>query len=331
MLSTVQKAAYELIQSDARFLYSLVNIQKNAKNINSNYIMMSQPYIGIFTEGAEQWCKKVGLDAPRFTEIERAYYIALRQGHKLFEKSYGDYMSSLMYNFNASDIYFYKIRSLREKIWGYYNVGTDLCNKEFCGNTILCMLYTPLDILNIDDVGPWIKNMSVISGKLAAFFGCLDYPPYEYNSNIKVKYEDYHFYKNCPLKEKTKLGFLLFSILCSINYAIEFIDKYFADEIPQKFKFAYLQYYYLCDFVNQINTVNGTNFYINTALKDRALRNCLAHYGLGQYISEKELDSDDILKGLTNKAFNMNYVAAKECLYTYLRELVQQIKLEILD
>ena len=35
MLSTVQKAAYELIQSDARFLYSLVNI-------NSNYIMMSQ-------------------------------------------------------------------------------------------------------------------------------------------------------------------------------------------------------------------------------------------------------------------------------------------------
>ena len=107
MLSTVQKAAYELIQSDARFLYSLVNIQKNAKNINSNYIMMSQPYIGIFTEGAEQWCRKVGLDAPRFTEIERAYYIALRQGHKLFEKSYGDYMSSLMYNFNAKGIWRY--------------------------------------------------------------------------------------------------------------------------------------------------------------------------------------------------------------------------------
>ena len=100
MLSTVQKAAYELIQSDARFLYSLVNIQKNAKNINSNYIMMSQPYIGIFTDGAEQWCRKVGLDAPRFTAIERAYCIALRQGHKLFEKSYGDYMSSLMYNFS---------------------------------------------------------------------------------------------------------------------------------------------------------------------------------------------------------------------------------------
>ena len=73
-----------------------------------------------------------------------------------------------------------------------------------------------------------------------------------------VKHKDYHFYRNCPLKEKNKLGFLLFSILCSINYTIEFIDKYFVDEIPQKFKFAYLKYYYLCDFVNQINTVNGT-------------------------------------------------------------------------
>ena len=60
---------------------------------------------------------------------------------------------------------------------------------------------------------------------------------------------------------------MLFSVLCSINYTIEFIDKYFVDEIPQKFKFAYLQYYYLCDFVNQINTVNEDEFYINSILK----------------------------------------------------------------
>ena len=49
-----------------------------------------------FTDGAEQWCKKVGLDAPCFQEIKRAYYTALCRGHKLFEKSYNDYMSALM-------------------------------------------------------------------------------------------------------------------------------------------------------------------------------------------------------------------------------------------
>ena len=39
MLNSVQKAAYELIQADARFLYTLTVIQRNAKNISSNYII----------------------------------------------------------------------------------------------------------------------------------------------------------------------------------------------------------------------------------------------------------------------------------------------------
>ena len=71
MLNKVQKAAFDLIQSDARFIYTLVDMQNNAKNINSNYVMMSIPYIGIFADGAEQWCKKIGLNAPRFNDEEK--------------------------------------------------------------------------------------------------------------------------------------------------------------------------------------------------------------------------------------------------------------------
>lgn len=291
---------------------------------------MSQPYIGLFTDGAEQWCEKLGLNVPKFTDIEKTYYTSLRQSHKLYEMSYENYISSLMDKFNASDEYFYKIRSLREKLFGYYNVGTDLCNGHFCGNTVLCALYTPVDTLNKKEIGPWIRDISVVSGKLAVFFGCTNFPPYNYDDNICVKYKDYHFYKNCPLKIKTDLGFLLFSILCSVNYVVVFIDKYFVDEIPQKFKFAYLQYYYLCDFIKELNTVNGTNFLINDSLKDRSFRNCLAHYGLGQYLSEGDLIQRDILKGLTQKAFNMDYLVAKEKLYRYLTELTSQIKTEIM-
>lgn len=50
---------------------------------------------------------------------------------------------------------------------------------------------------------------------------------------------------------KNNLGFVLFCILCNINYIIEFLDKYFVEEIPQKFKYAYLQYYYICDFIEE--------------------------------------------------------------------------------
>lgn len=330
MLNAVQTAAHELIQSDARFLYTLFTIWNRAKNINSNYIMMSQPYIGLFTHGAEQWCRKLKINAPQFTNIEKAYYTALRKSHKLYEMPYMNYMSMLMDKFNASDEYFYKNRSLREKLIGYYNVGTDLCNGHFCGNTILCALYTPVDILNTEEIGPWIRDISMVAGEIAGFFGCASFPPYNCNDNICVEDKDYHFYENCPLKIKTDFGFLLFSILCSINYAIEFVDKYFMDEIPQKFKFAYLQYYYLCDFIKELNAANGTHFFINDSLKDRSFRNCLAHYGLGQYLSEENLIQSDILKGLTNKAFNMDYLVAKKKLYFYLTELVDQIKTEIL-
>lgn len=329
MLNAIQMAAYELIQSDARFFYTLIDIQQNAKNISSNYIMMSQPYIGLFTDGAEQWCKKAGLPAPQFSNSEKEYYTALRQSHKLYEMPYSDYSSTLLDKLTASENHFYKKRRFREKILGYYNVGTDLCDGEFCGNTILCALYMPVDTLNIKEIGPWIRDMSVVSGQLIAFFDCTKYPPFEYNNNISVGYKDFHFYENCPLKIRNDLGFILFSILCSINYSIEFIEKYFVDEIPQKFKFAYLQYYYLCDFINDLNSFNGTNYYINNSLKDRAFRNCLAHYGLGQYISETDLDPNDTLKGLTNKAFNLDYASAKTRLYQYLHELTLQIKTEI--
>ena len=70
----------------------------------------------------------------------------------------------------------------------------------------------------------------------------------------------------------------------------------------------------------------GTSLVINETLKDRQFRNCLAHYGLGQYMSEEDLQLSDPMKGLTLKAFNMDYFIAKEKLYLYLTELTDQIK-----
>lgn len=327
MFNKVQEAAYDLVQSDAKFLYSLIDIQENAKNIKSNYMLMSLPYIGIFVDGAEQWCKKVGLKkSPIFNQKEKKYYVALRQTHKLYELSYDRYTELLLKKFKESDQYFYGVRSLLEKIKGYYNVGVDYCGKEACGNTILCGIYVPLKTLGVKSSELIIKDLSVFAGKLVAFFLYPNLKPYNYNKKIIVKYKDYHFYKNCPIKLKSDLGFVLFNILCNINYVIEFIDKFFVEEIPQKFKFAYLQYYYICDFLEELNIANKTNFYINKSLKNRHLRNCLTHYGLGQFMNESEVKNDDILKGLTQKAFNIDYYTCKKILYNYLKNLKRQIE-----
>ena len=330
-LNKVQTAAYELIQSDARFLFTLTDIGQRANKISSNYIMMCQPYIGVFADGAEQWCKKAGLNAPNFNEKEKAYYSALRQGHKLLEKTYVEYASLLMEKLKESDRYFFSIRSLREKIFGYYNVGTDLCNGNYCGNTILCAAHTPMPLLGKQDAGATIRDINVVAGKLAAFFGCKEFLPYQYDDDKNiVQYKDYHFFDDCPLKEKTALGVVLFSILCNINYVTVFIENYFTEEIPQKFKFAYLQYYYLCDFIKDLNSYNGSKLTIDISLKSREFRNCLAHYGLGQYIEEKDIASSDILKGLTIKAFHLEYIEAKQQLFDCLNRLRDQIQNTIL-
>lgn len=288
--------------------------------------MMCQPYIGIFVDGAEQWCKKVGLVPPSFTAEEKVYYTALRQGHKLFEKKYLDYSKMLNEKFKESDKYYYDKRTTIEKILGYYNVGTDLCNGEFCGNTIICALHTPIKTIGNEQVGNMIKGMSVIAGKLSAYLVCTENLPYKYNDCLNVTYKDFHFYKDCPLKLRTSLGFELFTILCIVNYVTVFIEKYFIEEIPQKFKFAYLQYYYLCDFIKEFSVANNIGIGLNSSLKNRGIRNCLAHYGLGQFLSEDDVIEDDVLKGLTYKAFGMDYNSTKEHLFEYLRELTEQIK-----
>lgn len=330
-LNAIQRAAFSLIQSDARFIYTLIDIQKNAHNINSNYVMMCQPYIGIFADGAEQWSQKVGLNAPLFTGTEKAYYAALRQGHKLLAQPYDAYSRILMEKFIESDNYFYRNRRLREKVLGYYNVGTDLCHGEYCGNTIICALHTPMATLGNSDIGVLIKDISIVVGKLAAFYICTNSTPYRYDDSMTVRYKDYHFFNDCPLKMKTSLGLVLFSILCNINYVTGFINTYFLDEIPQKLKFAYLQYYYLCDFIHDLNQANGTHFSINTSLKNKSFRNCLAHYGLGQLMTEHNIIEDDYLKGLTNKVFNTDYVSTKRLIYKYLDELCVQIKKAVLN
>jgi len=187
-------------------------------------------------------------------------------------------------------------------------------------------MYIPLNTLGNKNAGIWIKELSIVAGKVATFFGCTKLPIYRYRENLIEKPKDYHFYKNSPLRMNNDFGLLLFSILCSINYVVEFVENCFIEEIPQKFKFAYLQYYYLCGFVKELNIQKHIDLHMNDSFCDRDFRNCLAHYGLGQFLDKDEIISDDILKGLTYKAFGKDYFTVKREIYRILNCLNNQIK-----
>lgn len=326
-LNQVEQAAYSLIHEDARFIYTLVLLNQSERGY-SNYFLMFMPYIGIFAYGAEQWGERAKLDAPRFTPEEKQYYIEVRQSHKSFEKNYREYSNELIKTLNESDSYFYSNRSLIDRIIGYKNVGTDIYSNHYCGNTILCATYNPINPFHKGKEYN-LLTISIIAGKLAAFYGLPSLSAYKINTNIKLAYKDFHFFKNCPITMKNELGFVLFSILCSINYILEFIDKIVIAEIPIKFKSAYLLYYYLCGFIIDLNNTNSLNLKLNNSLYSTDLRNCLAHYGLKKYMSSDDIIQEDVLKGLTVKTFGKNYYETKELLFNSLKSLRNQIELLI--
>ena len=80
--------------------------------------------------------KQIDLTCEKYYILSFSYSL-LRQGYKLLDKTYKEYRLQLMDTLKQSDDYFYSIRtplSIATNV--YYNVGTDICHGEYCGNTI---------------------------------------------------------------------------------------------------------------------------------------------------------------------------------------------------
>lgn len=328
-LNPVQKAALELILNDVQFFCTYVDLYKNAKNLEINYNCMMNPYLGLFVDGAEQWCKKVGIEVSEFNDDEKEYYTAVRRAHKLFDSSYAEYKNTMEQLFQKSDDYFRE--AAHEKGYMVYaNVGVDIYHGHFCGNTILCSYNFPNFQFGDPTFGSYLKRINQFGGKIIAELGGTSLPILRYNKHERITPKDYHFFEHCPLKTDAFDDFCLFSILCNINFVVEFLENFIESESVSIFKFAYLQYYYLCDLIKDIGLETGVVFELDSKYHDRKFRNCLAHYGLGQYLAAEDIVHDDPLKGLTFKAFGKDYDATKTEIYTVLRNLAQQIANHVL-
>ena len=66
-------------------------------------------------------------------------------------------------------------------------------------------------------------------------------------------------------------------------------------------------YYYLCSINSEINDYFNTSFNIDNRYSDSKVRNALAHYGLYQALGD-DIIEDDLIGGLTNKYFNLNWI-----------------------
>lgn len=325
-LKPVQKAALSLIQSDLRFLYTVI---KRINPSESNYVPSLLPYMGVIIDGIEEWVKainnssKVKWEIPIFSKLEQTYYEEMRNSIKMWQNDYSVIYEILKEAYNVSDDYFGNAcKPIAKRLKLYDIFGVDRANGIICGNTILCYYYTPLFSYNGNN-GEYIKAMSVIGGKYIKLFGATK----EYSIDTSIKYDvcDYGGFVKSPVGNAFSDKFVLFSILCQINFIICCVDSWIREEISTKMRFAYLLYYSLLHIITQINMKLNTNLVINSKWESWQFRNAMAHYKLGIALKEEELLSEDKLFGLTQKYFKSDYLTVKKDIMQEMENLACQI------
>ena len=134
---------------------------------------------------------------------------------------------------------------------------------------------------------------------------------YTVNDSIKFDTKDYGGFQKSPIGNKFSDKFVLFSILCQINFLIYGVERWIKEETPTKLRFMYLLYYSLLELLPQINQKLNTAFKMDCSWESRDFRNSMAHYKLGVALKKEELVLDDLLFGLTIKYFGVSYVDVK--------------------
>lgn len=326
-LNTLQKISIKLIQNDFRYIFTVV---KNYPNIGGNYFVALFPYFGLITDGAEDWLKafnnssKQKINAPLFNQEQQNFFEKMRESIKLWDNDYDTVFTELEEKYFESDLYFSTVCKPIAKALRLYDIfGAYVANNKYCGNTILSACYVPYYKIG-DDNGEVIRRMSEMTGYYTVIFNATSC--YKTNSTFSFDRDhDYGGFVNSPIGNDFSDRFVLFSILCQINFILECVEGFIAEEISTKLRMAYLLYFYLLKIIPQINEKLNTSFYIHSKWSSQMFRNAMAHYKMGIALKEYEIVFDDLFFGLTQKYLNADYYTVKNDIIDCLGKLANQI------
>ena len=323
-----QKAAISLIQNDLRFIYTII---ANITNIKSNYIVSAMPLIGTIIDGTEDWLKAYNnssrnkIDIPLFTKEEQEYYENMRSAIKFWDDTYSAINEKIKQLYIDSDKYFSSLCAPIARVLKLYDIfGVDIADNQFCGNTILCNSYVP-DFSYGTNNEEQIKQLSKICGKYVAMFDAT--MPYRVNNSIKFTCSDFGGFVKSPIGNQYGDKFVIFCLLCQVNFILICIEKYIAEECSTKLRFAYLQYYYISKLLPELNSELHSNFKMDTTWVSEQFRNAMAHYKIGIALKSNEIIPDDYFMGLTQKYFSCDYITLKNNIMLNISNIADQMKI----
>lgn len=251
----------------------------------------------------------------------------MRSSIKMWEAGYDKMYQRLKALYEESDQYFSSLCCPIARMFHLYDIfGVDLVDGEYCGNTILGAFYFPRYKFLEDSAqyGEHIKHMMEIGGKYVVAFGAEK--EYETDPSMLFTYKDYGGFVKSPVGNKFSDRFMLFSLLCQIQFALICIDQFIMEECATKLRFLYLQYYYAVEMIDQYNSKTGADISIDHRWVSGEFRNSMAHYKVGVALKTNEIILTDPLFGLTQKFLGCDYFELKQTIKTILESVAEQIK-----
>ena len=327
MFNKLQTISLYLIQTDLRFIYTVHN---RAEALGGNFFVALMPYLGLITDGAEDWVKsynnssKQKLQLPLFDNEQQEFFQTLRCTIKLWQNDYNTVYDLLKSLYLESDSSFSAVcKPIAKQLHLYDIFGVYFANKKCCGNTILGSYYVP-EYNYGNDIGDLVYRMGKISGR---YIGCFSATtPFQTTEIMNCTDKDFGGFIKSPVGNEFSDKFVLFSILCQINFVIECVEKIIVDEITTKLRIEYILYYYLNTIIPQINSKLNTDFSIDSNWYSANFRNSMAHYKMGVSLKETEIVENDLFFGLTQKYFNTDYYSVKTEVLMQLTNLAYQLE-----
>lgn len=262
----------------------------------------------------------------RFNTEEKQFYSELRSCIKIWDTPLDELYCLLMKKYEESNTYHSGCcKPIARDLRLYDIYGVTYIDGHPCDNTLLDMVFIPrFDYYSFDS--RYLEYMAEFAGITIAAFGITEKNLFS-TSSITIKTEDYGGFIKSPIGEEFNVNYVLFSILCSINFLIYGIEGFIRTEIPLKLRLAYIQYFYLVQQLPSLNAKLGSSFSITNKWYDSSsgFRNCMAHYGLGSIITQEEAVVDDSFGGITHKFFGIPWIELKIELYHELQDLSNQI------
>lgn len=328
-LNNREKIVLNLIRDDAMSFYSLFKHLESRKDMET-YIVALTPILGLYVDGAVKWLKsnnELKSIVPKMNSDCKIFYEKLRQNTKFYGDDIIDIDKELRGQFNQANDYFSRSINIFNKVIDIHdNYGVAFLIKNYTkipiANTIdfasllpnftFDLEYPKKHCLHLKYLGRLIYN---VLGKNLMF----GKNPKTIDKNIKFIDKYYGFVRRCNFSLDYNENFILFNLICNINFILYGLNQLIIENVPIKLRATYLLYYYLCSINSEINDYFNTSFNIDDRYSDSKVRNALAHYGLYQALGD-DIIEDDLFGGLTNKYFNLNWI-----------ELLKELNVILLD